>query len=380
MRTRVIDSIQDFALLEQYWNCVLRESGSDVLFLTFEWLDTYWRFFGRSCEPFILVLENERGVVGMVPVAIRKNGLVKTVEFLGGSHADYQDFILLPEVREEGLQILIEELEPSGKEWDVVDLRNIRRDSPNYPLLEKIHSAGADGPILANHEVSPCCEIRVPWQEYLGDLNKKMLKDTERQIRRLENLGSLVIESVQVPDEVDRLLEYYHRQKRSRNYADHVAVDSLGTMEGRGFLREFSRKSCKNGWLDLRYLALEGVEEPLAISISFLYKGSFYYWLPSINGEYLRYSPGRILLFYLLQESFERDFECFDFLCGSESYKYRWLAEDRRLYRYSFYNGGLRGNLAKAWKESLRPRLKENSSLRHLVRKTRRILHNANGR
>jgi CelD/BcsL family acetyltransferase involved in cellulose biosynthesis len=380
LRIKTIDSIEDFALLEQYWNCLLKESGSDVLFLTFEWLDTYWRYFGRQNEPFILVLENGKGVVGLAPMVLRKRGPVRSVEFLGGSHSDYQDFILLPEVREEGLKILIEELDPSGKGWDVVNLRNIRQDSPNYQLLKKIYSTGGDGKVLKKHDVSPCFEIRDSWQEYLRSLNKKMLKDTERQIRRLENLGSLRFEAVEVPDEVDRLLVYYHRQKRSRDYADHVAVDSFGTMEGRGFLRELSRKTCKNGWLDLSYLKLDGVEEPLAISISFLYNGRFYYWLPSINGKYLRYSPGRILLFYLLQESFERNFECFDFLCGPESYKYRWLAEDKRLYRYSHYDCGLRGNLARVWNERLRPGLRENSSLRHLVRKTRRMLHNANGR
>ncbi len=374
LTTRRIDTREELLSLEPVWNELLAASGSDTVFLTHEWMDSYWKHFIGRRDPFVLVLENGRDVVGLAPMAVNRTGFLRGVEFLGGYHADYQDVILLPEYREEGLRTFLDDLSPARNGWDLIDMRKIRDNSPNLPFLGALCSRDREGSVLARHDVAPFLGIRESWNEYVGRLSRKMMKDTERQTRRLGRLGELVIDEARTPGEIDRLLVLYHRQKGNRRYSGNVARDSLGTGEGKSFLRDIAQKAYKNGWLNLSYLALESLSEPLAISVSFRYRGTFLYWLPSINSRYLSYAPGRVLLLSLLRDSFDRGLEVFDFLCGAEPYKYRWLTEDRSLYRVSIYADSLRGHSGRFWKEHLRPHLRENSSLTQVVRKTRKIL------
>jgi CelD/BcsL family acetyltransferase involved in cellulose biosynthesis len=46
-----------------------------------------------------------------------------------------------------------------------------------------------------------------------------------------------------------------------------------------------------------------------------------------------RMSPGAIIIAHAIQEAISRGLKEFDFLRGSESYKYRWGARDRETYR-----------------------------------------------
>jgi CelD/BcsL family acetyltransferase involved in cellulose biosynthesis len=374
VKSRIVSTWEDFNSLEPLWNELLGESGSDVPFLTHEWLGSYWKHFNGILDPFVLVLEKGSRVVGAVPMAINRVGLLKILRFLGGRHADYQDFILSPDVREEALVFAVDVLNRFDNRWDVVDLRNIREDSPNRALLGEWAFPGVKEPVFKCYDVAPFLSIEGSWQEYTHRLKKKWVKDTERQVRRLERLGDLYDSRAETVGEINECLTVYHGQKGNRNYQDAVATDSLGSHSGKRFLRDFCHRALKNGWLDLRYLAIEGVTEPLAVSISLRYRNRMYYWLPSINNRYLPYSPGRVLLVRLLEESFAVDLAEFDFLNGGEPYKYQWMVRDRVLYRFSLYASGVKGIVWKGWMEDLRPRLRKSSYLTHSVRLARKMI------
>ena len=63
--------------------------------------------------------------------------------------------------------------------------------------------------------------------------------------------------------------------------------------------------------------------------------GSRYYYLsPSFEGgDWLRYSPGRLLIEHLLEWSFRRGLKVFDFTVGNEEYKFEYSDVTIPLYR-----------------------------------------------
>lgn len=70
-------------------------------------------------------------------------------------------------------------------------------------------------------------------------------------------------------------------------------------------------------------------EQLLAVHIGFVVEGRFYSWVAAYDSDYHCYGPGRQLLHYLLERSFELGHAEFDFLRGNESYKWKYATHTR---------------------------------------------------
>ena len=67
----------------------------------------------------------------------------------------------------------------------------------------------------------------------------------------------------------------------------------------------------------------------ISVHIGLLEHGRYYYWMPAHDPSTAIYSPGRLLLEFLLEQSYQRNDEQFDFLLGDESYKWNFATDVR---------------------------------------------------
>ena len=75
--------------------------------------------------------------------------------------------------------------------------------------------------------------------------------------------------------------------------------------------------------------------EIIAASFNFSHKERFYYYMPTVfNEKYNKFSPGKILISYLLNWSSVNNINTFDFGIGEENYKKYWASDSINLYRY----------------------------------------------
>ena len=89
--------------------------------------------------------------------------------------------------------------------------------------------------------------------------------------------------------------------------------------------------------IHLSSLSLNG--EVLATHLGVVYGKRFYYLMPTFStGKYEKYSPGRLLLECLVQNSIEEKLEIYDFTVGSESYKKKWCDNEMNIYNYQSYS------------------------------------------
>ena len=74
-------------------------------------------------------------------------------------------------------------------------------------------------------------------------------------------------------------------------------------------------------------------EKILSVHWGVVYKNIFYHLMPSISqNEFMKYAPGRLLLFNLIQWSIDNKIYKFDFTIGDEGYKRDWTKENNFLY------------------------------------------------
>ena len=62
----------------------------------------------------------------------------------------------------------------------------------------------------------------------------------------------------------------------------------------------------------------------LGVHVGMIHEERFYSWLPAYDPAFEKYSPGTLLFDYMLEQSFQRGHQVFDFLIGGESYKWNY--------------------------------------------------------
>ncbi len=83
---------------------------------------------------------------------------------------------------------------------------------------------------------------------------------------------------------------------------------------------------------------LEINKEMISANMGFIYKKTFYYYLPTIfSNKYNKFSPGKILIFYLIGWCIKNNIKTFDFGIGDEDYKKYWSNKSINIFRYIEY-------------------------------------------
>src|SRR5215510_5518586 len=99
----------EFAAIGPEWNALLRESSSDCVFLTHEWLQCWWKHLAGERKLRITTVRDGARLIGILPVALRPPAysrmMPRALEFLGSGviGSDYLDVIVLRDREDEVL-------------------------------------------------------------------------------------------------------------------------------------------------------------------------------------------------------------------------------------------------------------------------------------
>ena len=94
----VIDSLSGFSALRPEWDSLLCDSASASLFLTWEWLHTWWTHLRASSQLRMLAVRAGGELIAIAPFQMTGNGVAHfpCLEMLGTGDAgsDYLDLII----------------------------------------------------------------------------------------------------------------------------------------------------------------------------------------------------------------------------------------------------------------------------------------------
>src|SRR4030042_606033 len=172
-KTQVINNLEQFKALRAEWNQLLESSYGNTIFLTWEWVYTWWEIFGRGEELFIITVRNEKGkLIGIAPLYIKKTKYyklpVREMAFIGMGLSDRQDFIISQEDTKV-IDEIISKIREFRNTWDIVVLEQIPDDSP----LASTKVAENFRPEIENSSLCPYVRIEGSWEAYFKSLSKK---------------------------------------------------------------------------------------------------------------------------------------------------------------------------------------------------------------
>jgi hypothetical protein len=67
-----IGTLQGLDGLRDVWDRLLVRSDFKNIFMTFDWLRTWWKIFGDDKELYVLVIRSEDTIIGIAPLMLKK--------------------------------------------------------------------------------------------------------------------------------------------------------------------------------------------------------------------------------------------------------------------------------------------------------------------
>lgn len=334
-----IDRPDALARLRDDWSAVLEASPSRCLFLTWEWMATWWTHLAGDRKLHLLVVRSGGAPVAIAPLAIRPPNLARlaplsAVELLGmGSvGSDYLDLIIRRGRKGEATQALAEEL---GRGRLMLDLTQLNRtDSLAADLAAQLRSKGWRVREAVSHVCPWLTLTGRSWDAYLASLGKAHASNFKYQLRRLTNGHALRLDLVRSEEERREALPLLIALHRLR-WQDRGGSNAFHDPRLESFHDEFSRLALQQGWLRLFVLRLKGV--PAAALYGFRYGRTFYFYQSGFDPRFAKYSLGAVTVGLTIKQAMEEGADEYDFLHGDETYKSQWAGHKRELGRLELY-------------------------------------------
>ncbi|MCX8068439.1 MAG: GNAT family N-acetyltransferase [Anaerolineae bacterium] len=317
-----------FDTLAEAWGRLLRRSAGDTPFLTPDYQRTWWRHLGAG-DLFVLALWEENTLVGIAPLFLSP-GEERALRIVGCVEvSDYLDLIALPGREEDVIVTVLDFLQSAdAPPWDVLDLCTVPAASPTLQILpEEAQRRGWECQVSL-HDVCPVVLLPETWEDYLASLDRKDRHELRRKLRRAEALEGLrwyiVGPEHDLETEAEDFLTLMAKSSRAK--------EAFLTPPMRAFFRELIRVASDGGWLQLAFLQWE--ETKLSAYLNFVYNNRV---LVYNSGLDWRADPGLgagiVLTAYLIRHAIAEGREAYDFLRGSEDYKYRFGGKDVPVYQ-----------------------------------------------
>ena len=335
------------------WNQLLLKSLDNHPFLTYEWLSSWWRHFGKGRELKLFTAESEGAVSLAIPVMYSTREIFGSrrckASFAAAPDSDYQVFLVTDFQQSARTVKQLTESIIQDSDADCVVFDDVPEDSVTASLLEGVSGEGGASSSIINS----CPYIRLPndYEVFLKNLGASMrrnLKVWERQAFKDYRVEFVRCDKIGTVDEAMKIFFQLHQKRQ-------VAKGNCGLFSGaveRSFHTDVANAFEENGWLALFFLTFN--DKPVSTVYSYEYNGKLYAYLCGFDPEYATYRPGHLAFKNLIKYGIKKGLKELDFLRGDEEYKRRWGTSTRNNLQFRIPKKGIKSKFYN-WTMNSRP-------------------------
>ncbi|MBI3493076.1 MAG: GNAT family N-acetyltransferase, partial [Acidobacteria bacterium] len=293
-----IHDVRSFEGLREEWTDLLSASASDCIFLTWEWLFTWWVHLAGRRTLSILAVRSNGQLIGLAPLAIAPPSLAHllslgTLEFLGTGHvgSDYLDLVIRRGWEPTVLAALAHHIAARNL---VIGLTQLDLKNGTAWRLGRALAGRGWAALSSATTVCPVVDLRtVEWTGYLAHRSSSVRYNFRRRLRQLERLGPVTFERATTDDErresLRRLVAFHLRRWKRRGGSEAFHQRALVA-----FHEAFSRLALERGWLRLR--TLRTGDQPVAEWYCLRYRGAMLFYQSGFDEAYTKHSVGLIAM------------------------------------------------------------------------------------
>lgn len=334
MRVEVRTDDSALVALDREWGDLHRGSSTATLYNTSDWARVWWRHFGEPDGLRLFLVRDDAGtLVGLAPMQETLDGNGRAVlRYLGGLDvSDYLDALALAGREQDVADALARAwVDQLCHNVSSVELHAIRDASPLRGAFSRLAPGSGSRLEMEQDDVCPVVTLPSSWEAYLNQLEGKQRRELRRKVRKAGQ---------------DVLVSWYQVRGGSRPELDeametffdlHARSDPMKatfmTPRMRAFFRDVAEMAARAGWLALDVLLVNG--QPAATQLTFDYDNQILLYNSGYDPHVAAdLSPGWLLLSFAIEHAIMLGRRRFDFLRGSEEYKYRFGGRPEHLWR-----------------------------------------------
>ncbi|MDO8979005.1 MAG: GNAT family N-acetyltransferase [Afipia sp.] len=339
MRIEVIDTLADFAKLEDNWNAIYDADPDAQLFMSWKWLSCWLR---QIASPwFVLAAKADSKAdgpyVAFLPMRIQtktENGRIHNeLNMAGNFSADYTGLLCAPGAEHVAIPAFARHVKQLN--WSRLNFDNFRVSEPRMRLLlahfpkanfqtsETNRVGKVDG---IDNSLCPFAVLPSSWDSYLETLSTNTRQKIRRLLRMVDATGEYRI-TVATPETFERdlatLLQFWETKWKPRK------GDLTQTLVRSN--RAMLTRSYQAGLLYLPTLWKE--DRPLVALATLMdtRKHAFLFYMTGRDETFEGPPPGVILHAHSIRHAIANGFTEYDFLRGNEPYKYSFGVKERHI-------------------------------------------------
>jgi len=329
---KVISDLKGFESLLEVWNSLLTKCQDDnSIFLTYEWIWTWWTHFGEGKKLNILLIEKEGQAIGIVPLmkVEYKIGLIRfhLLETISLTSCNYV-WLTRPENRQEAITAVLSYLKEELPKNKLVLRLPMPEDSKFLDLLHANTSAICQELVIRERIMPSAPYITLPssWDEYFRSLShrrRKILRNASRSLGKSHNVALRQFNADSVEEGLNKFFDLHQERWQSVNIRGRFATSKM-----KEFYRDIASQFLKRSWLHFSCLTVDN--EMASGEYGFVYNRKYYALTAARDTRYLKYSVGHLHKMYLIKYAINKQLQEFNFLKGEEPYKFYWTKSIRR--------------------------------------------------
>jgi CelD/BcsL family acetyltransferase involved in cellulose biosynthesis len=352
LQLRIIQDELEFKKLKPLWNELLKKSHDNTIFLTWDWVYTWWKYFGHSDQIHIITVYDGHELISILPTSMKIYDCfffrIRVLENICSTDTDHGGIISIRNNDEVYGLILNYFNELISEKCYLIRFSHVFQNNDLINIL-KLNSTDSTSFKVLKTELTSSPYILLPhnWEIYNKRLSKKKRKNLGWSSRALSKNHEIKFELYDAPDdkisETMNLFFKIHKQRwndkklTSRFYDNNIV----------NFYNEITNNFLNNGWMDISLLYVD--DEAISIVWAFKYNRVYYYMTPTFDPtKYKKYSVGNMHLSKLIKTNIENNYIKFDFLKGMEPYKLNWTNDYKTNYQLTLFStfwGQLRLNV-----------------------------------
>ncbi|HEY8524287.1 MAG TPA: GNAT family N-acetyltransferase [Acidimicrobiales bacterium] len=335
--------------LRDEWEAAVTADPTPNVYLTWEWVTTWWSHFGAGNELHVVVVRDGDGIVAIAPLQRSRPGVgplaTPILQRISPDAGDYGGIVLVRR-EDEAVEVLVDHLEGQlcdGAASAVVLSRLLTDD----PFLARLREAllRRTGTLAAQEaELEGACLLTDLRSGFNMTKQAKKHKIRQRN-RRLAEAHDEVVFAYHTGDDLDvgldRLLKLHAARWEGRESEMHGL---LADADREAFMLDAIRALDRKGRVRLLTLTADG--RPVAAELDFELGSRLFMFKGAFDPEFSAFSPGQLLHHRVIEDGLASDVDVVDWGRGDQLYKRRWANGERQQVTVTVTRAGLGGKVA----------------------------------
>jgi CelD/BcsL family acetyltransferase involved in cellulose biosynthesis len=325
----VVRKWDDLKKFSSAWESLLTEIPEASIFLTPEWLGSWWRAFGRNKDLVGLVFLDPQQETLAIALLYLEHGGIFPFRFhnlrivgAGSGDSDALDFIVKP-----GAEPLVAAAFScwlaKNTDWAVCSLETLPKNSRIGHYLQQLVETSR-WRILTEDSTNYVIDLPATWQAYLQGLDPKFRPLLTRYPKRLQTrYPGVRISRCENTEELSSGLKTLFELHQMR-WTRRGEPGAFSSLERRNFYSQMAEAFLRRGWLEFWRLELEN--KIVAAQFCFRYRDTVYVLQEGFDPKYADDKIGYALRARVLQEMIQTGARRYDFLGGDDQYKLKFGA------------------------------------------------------